>query len=268
VLRDLGNSGRRRINGTEVHWVDAGTGAPVVLVHGLSDTHRTWRNLIPFLVANGRRVISVDLPGHGLSGRPNASYTLEFHAKAVSDLARALRLGPFDLVGHAYGGDVAMAMCRLKRRRVRTLSLIASAGGAEEIGIALRVLALPGMESIAQASLSIGTRVGLRVAAGGSAPSEERDWHAWQNATAGTGRAVHRSARHLTERKRSRGRKSNFGRLPPIRLFSGDADPVHPYVHSVRLAAAIPGTRLYRFRGIGHFPHLECAEALADALSR
>ncbi|WP_437767728.1 alpha/beta fold hydrolase [Sorangium sp. So ce281] len=86
----------------------------MVLVHGLSDSCRTWNRLAPALAAAGRRVVALDLPGHGDSARPDAPYTVAWYAGVVAEWSRALRLGDFDLVGHSFGGSIAMCVATVR----------------------------------------------------------------------------------------------------------------------------------------------------------
>src|SRR5687768_2691179 len=93
---------------TELHWVERGRGRPLVLLHGLADSHRTW---LPFARAfPDRRVLMLDLPGHGLSGRPDAPYTPEWYAEVLGAWWDELGLEDVDLVGHSYGGALAQTL--------------------------------------------------------------------------------------------------------------------------------------------------------------
>jgi pimeloyl-ACP methyl ester carboxylesterase len=68
------------VEGVLLHWAELGEPngkPPLVLLHGLNDCYRTWRQLAPRLACD-RRVLMPDLPGHGLSGRPDASYELRW----------------------------------------------------------------------------------------------------------------------------------------------------------------------------------------------
>src|SRR5438128_8422718 len=94
-------SGLIRVHDTNVHWAEAGKGRPCILLHGLSDSYRTWRWVAPEL-ARTRRVLMPDLAGHGLSGRPDASYTLAWHASVIGGWIDALGLDDFDLIGHSF----------------------------------------------------------------------------------------------------------------------------------------------------------------------
>jgi pimeloyl-ACP methyl ester carboxylesterase len=85
----------------------AGEGIPVVLLHGLGDTAATWDR---FASSLGRPAHALDLRGHGGSPRC-AEYTVD--AMVADVLAATSELGPFDLVGHSMGGQVASVLaCR------------------------------------------------------------------------------------------------------------------------------------------------------------
>src|SRR5262245_26238949 len=115
------------VEGVELHWAEQGQGRPLVLLHGLSDSHRTWRPVVPALAAR-RRVITPDLPGHGLSSRPDASYELSWYAAVIGAWMDALDLDGIDLVGHSYGGGVAQQLLLERGARVRRLGLVAAGG--------------------------------------------------------------------------------------------------------------------------------------------
>ena len=51
-----------------LNWTEAGHGPPILFLHGLNDSHRTWRKIWPRL--EGRRILMLDLPGHGMSSDP------------------------------------------------------------------------------------------------------------------------------------------------------------------------------------------------------
>src|SRR4051812_50016912 len=69
-------------NGTRLHAVVGGSGAPVLLLHGWPQTWRAWRPLMPVLAAHGHRVIAPDLRGTGGSDRPPSGDDKDTHAGA------------------------------------------------------------------------------------------------------------------------------------------------------------------------------------------
>src|SRR3954466_7936617 len=81
-----------RIESTRLHWAEMGESAhepAVIALHGLNDCHLTWRSVAPTL-ARTRRVFMLDLPGHGFSERPDASYELGWYGQLVARWMEAL----------------------------------------------------------------------------------------------------------------------------------------------------------------------------------
>src|SRR5579859_6728071 len=107
------------IDGVKLHWVEYGRSGPLpaaVLLHGLIDSHHTWRQIAPEL-ARDRRVLVLDLPGHGLSDRPDTRYELAWYSRLVASWMEALGLSQIDVVGHSLGGGIALMLLRSCRWR-------------------------------------------------------------------------------------------------------------------------------------------------------
>src|SRR5580704_17151351 len=187
-----------RIQGVDLHWAELGSGRPMVLLHGLCDSHRTWSMVAPAL-ARSHRVLMLDLADHGLSTRPDASYTLEWHAGVVGEWLEALGLEGVDLVGHSFGGGVAQRMLLKHRARIRRLALVAAGGLGREVGLALRLASLPHVvEHLGQPFMSRGTHLALN-AAGGAFSRDEIAVLSNINARPGTARAFARSVRDVID---------------------------------------------------------------------
>jgi epoxide hydrolase 4 len=97
------------VNGLGLHYVEAGEGFPVVLLHGFPEFWYTWRYQIPALVNAGFRVIAPDLPGFNLSDKPSGlqNYRIEVVAQEISQFIRSLGIERAAVVGHDWGGSVA-----------------------------------------------------------------------------------------------------------------------------------------------------------------
>jgi len=111
-----------------------GERAPVVLIHGFGGDLNNWLFTQPVL-AQARPTYSIDLPGHGQSGKQVEGGDLEFFASAVFALLEALEIGSAHLVGHSLGGAIALELSLSHPGCVRSLTLIAPAGLGPEINI-------------------------------------------------------------------------------------------------------------------------------------
>ena len=81
-------------------------GPPVAFLHGLSSSTRSYAWL-PAEITSGRRIVKIDLRGHGASDRAPGTYVLERYGADVVAVLRELATGPAVLVGHSLGGCVA-----------------------------------------------------------------------------------------------------------------------------------------------------------------
>lgn len=97
-----------KVNGVELHYLVAGSGDPIILVHGYAETSHMWLPLIKELQKN-HLVIAPDLRGFGDSGMPDSGYTKAVMAQDIHALASALKLGHVRIVGHDIGLMVAYA---------------------------------------------------------------------------------------------------------------------------------------------------------------
>ena len=212
------------------------------------------------MLARRRRVLMLDLAGHGLSERPDASYALDWHARVVGAWLQELGLDEVDLAGHSYGGGVALWMLLLEHRaRIRRLALVAAGGLGRDVCVPLRLAATPFVvERFGQPFMARGTRLALR-AAGGAFDREEIARLSSMNAIAGTARAFARSVRDVIDWRGQHRHVLDGGSalapLPPVALFWGDRDPVIPIAHAQATASLLGGAPLTRFANCGHFPH-------------
>ena len=106
------------VHGLRMHYVSAGEGPAVILLHGFPDTHAVWRRQIPALVARGFRVIAPDLRGYGRTDAPAGvgAYAIEFLCADILGLMDRLGLQQASLVGHDWGGLVGWHVGRCCRQ--------------------------------------------------------------------------------------------------------------------------------------------------------
>lgn len=249
---------------------------PLLLLHGLSDSCRTWNRIVPAL-AVGRRVVALDLPGHGKSGRPDATYDPAFYARTVSLWLEMLRaedsdFDSFDVVGHSLGGGIAQRLLlESVGPRIARLGLVSAGGLGTEVALPLRLAAMSGaIELTSQYLMGVGTRAGMRVL-GGDFDAEDRAHLASVNARAGTARALARTLKSALDYKGQRehllDHAHRLERLPPIRVFWGDKDQVIPVAHAHAVLRFVDGATVRRFAKAGHYPHREAALDLLPELT-
>lgn len=101
-----------KYKGRKVWYTDSGKGTPIVLLHGYLESSEVWNGFEEKL-ASDFRVISVDLPGHGLSDVYGATHTMEFIATIVKELLDSMGINRVFLAGHSLGGYVTLAFLEL-----------------------------------------------------------------------------------------------------------------------------------------------------------
>ena len=143
----------------------AGSGPPIVLIHGMLNSSSHWRS-VALNLAGEYTVIAPDLIGHGDSAAPRGDYSLGAHAASIRDLLAAIGIDRATIVGHSLGGGVAMQFFYQFPQRVERLALISSGGLGREVTPSLRSAALPGVSPLL--ALTIRPRLVGALAAGGA----------------------------------------------------------------------------------------------------
>lgn len=117
--------------GMQLHYRDQGNKydkVPLILLHGMSSSLHTWDSVV-FYLKEKRRVISVDLPGFGLTGpSPENIYNYDYYSKFIDSFTTQLGIKRFILVGNSMGGAIAWNYALYKPTNVVKLVLIDAAG--------------------------------------------------------------------------------------------------------------------------------------------
>jgi pimeloyl-ACP methyl ester carboxylesterase len=156
------------IHGHRRAFVKVGQGPVVLLLHGLGCDHTTWEPVIDSL-ARRYTVIAPDLLGHGLSAKPRADYSVGGYANGMRDLLTCLGVDRVTVVGHSFGGGVAMQFAYQFPERTERLILVASGGLGPEVSPFIRAITTPGFHPVMGALTLPGVRhvgkAGLRALA-------------------------------------------------------------------------------------------------------
>src|SRR5919107_3552341 len=264
------------LHGHRVIYRMAGSGPPVVLIHGMVNSSRHWEQ-VALRLADDHTVIAPDLVGHGDSATPRGDYSLGAHAAVIRDLLSALGIGRATIVGHSFGGGVAMVFFWQFPHRVERLGLVSSGGLGPEVSPLLRSIAVPGASaliSLAGADRVTGAldRAGTTLRARGSGLGGQRQAIARALRPLGGPGAREAFVHTLRAVIDARGQRvSAADRLylleaVPTLIAWGERDRTIPIAHGRAAHAAGPHSRFVELAGAAHFPHLEAPDALADAL--
>ena len=265
-----------RVDGDRVVYRRAGRGPVLLLVHGMAGSSLTWRHVMPAL-ARRFTVVAPDLLGQGLSDKPSGDYSLGAQANTLRDLLDALGFQRATIVGQSLGGGVAMQFAYQYPERCERLVLVDSGGLGHEVTPYLRMLTVPGFESVFPLLCTPGLcAAGDRIASWldqlgvRSSPASQEVWRSYTSLADEDGRrAFFRSLREVIDFSgqavSALRRLSRAARLPTL-IVRGDQDPFIPVSHGLAAHQAIPGSRLEIFPGVGHYPHCEAPERFVAVL--
>jgi pimeloyl-ACP methyl ester carboxylesterase len=264
------------LHGHRVVYRTAGSGPPVVLIHGMINSSRHWE-AVALQLADRYTVIAPDLIGHGDSATPGGDYSLGAHAAAIRDLLTAIGVERSTIVGHSLGGGVAMQFFYQFPQRTERLVLISSGGLGREVSPLLRGAALPGAATLLALAAHRhvirtltttggqlrrrGVGIGVSVQAVGRAlrPLEQ----------AGAREAFLATLRSVIDihgqRVSARDRLYLLAELPTLIVW-GERDGTIPISHGLAAHEAIPGSRFETLPRAAHFPNLEDPDGLAAVL--
>jgi pimeloyl-ACP methyl ester carboxylesterase len=247
----------------------------VVLVHGLAGDSRTWDRVMPILAAD-HDVIAPDLIGHGESAKPVGDYSLGAFASGLRDLLAVLDVPSATIVGHSFGGGVAMQLAYQHPELVDRLVLVASGGLGREVTWFLRALSLPGVEYVMPLGfprplINGANEVGRIL--GRFNPLSPKLGELWRGysslADASNRQAFVKTMRSVIDvggQTVSANDRLYLAARVPTLIVWGERDAVIPVEHGRAAHRAIASSRLDVIDGVGHFPHVEAPDRFNEVL--
>ena len=261
------------LHGNRVAYLDEGAGDVLLLIHGIGGSSDCWRAVVHKLAAR-HRVIAVDLLGHGRSDKPRGDYSLGAFAVWLRDFLDALNIAEATVIGHSFGGGVALQFAHQHKEYCRRLVLISSGGLGPDLGKLLRMLSLPGAELVLQLvgsgpAIKVGGALRKRALSSGRETSRYSETLKGQAALSDrkARAAFLRTLRSVVDHRGQtvcaldRLRKD----LPTLIIF-GEQDHCIPVDHARSAHHAIPGSLLHLIPGVGHQPQVECADTVVGLL--
>ena len=255
------------VKGQVVHLRDEGPRddpLPVVLLHGTADSLHTWQGWVPALRGQ-RRVITLDLPGFGLTGPFGGAYAPDdyrgdTYARFVLDLLDELKLPRVALGGHSFGGEVAWRLATLAPARVERLILVDATGpdvtgGSQPLGF--WIARAPGLGWFAEEVLPRALVLQGLVKAYADPQkigAELVDRHFELALREGNRRALGQRLRQATPGQ-------DFERVKTLKMPTlvvwGGQDRMLPPAAGQAFLKAIDGSQMVLFQDLGHLPHEE-----------
>jgi pyruvate dehydrogenase E2 component (dihydrolipoamide acetyltransferase) len=230
----------------------AGDGLPVVLVHGFGGDLNSWMFTQPAL-AEDRRAIALDLPGHGGSVKKVGRGDPESLADAVEGALKALRIERAHLVGHSMGGAIAALVARRRPQGAASLTLIAPAALGPEINFPfIEAFVRAGRRREAAEALSLLVHDPALVS---RAMVEETLRYKRLDGVAAALSTIARA--WFPDGHQALDLRAPLAALAvPVQLIWGRQDRIIPVGHGEALAARFP---VHVIDAAGHLPHLEKA---------
>jgi pimeloyl-ACP methyl ester carboxylesterase len=264
------------LHGHRVIYRVAGSGPPVVLIHGMVNSSRHWEE-VALRLADRYTVIAPDLIGHGDSAAVRGDYSIGAHAASIRDMLAVIGIDRATIVGHSLGGGVAMQFFYQFPQRTERLVLVSSGGLGHEVSPLLRSAALPGMSGVIgvvahRRILDSLWELGKRLRARGH--SKGVYVHAIVRALRpleqpGARAAFLHTLRSVIDvhgqRVSAVDRLYLLGSMPTLVVW-GERDHTIPLEHGRALHEAVPHSRFETLPRAAHFPHLEDPEGLARVL--
>ena len=263
------------VDGLPTRYLTAGTGPPLVLLHGAGDNALDWRWVMPHLSAT-HLVYAPDLPGAPDSARPAADYSPGFFERFVAGFLDALDIERAAMVGNSLGGLVALRLALSAPARVTALVLVDSAGLGCAVNPVFTSVNVPGLSEAAMPlwRTPIGAyqrawgRAALLFARPGSVP---REWLAEQRRLALSPGYLEAHLTALRAQVSPGGQREvlvdqlSLLKMPTLVVW-GARDRVFPEPQARDAAARLHEGSLAVIPDCGHMPHVECPDLFVAAL--
>ena len=264
------------IEGVRLHYVDEGSGPPIVMFHGNTMWSYLYRKMIPPLVAAGYRCVAPDLMGSGLSDKPadESAYSLQRHVQLVTGLIEHLELQDVTTVGEDWGGPISLRYAIEHRDNTRALVILSTFVRPMKLPAFFRVLFRSGGFSsflIRRMNLFLAMmfRVGFRRPVNPRAMEQYRMPHrtaATRATLAAFPRMIptddrHPNADYIWGIERTLARWD----IPVLVMFA-DKDIGFRAAEGQRIADLVPNGRFHLVRNAGHYLQEDAGEETAERM--
>lgn len=256
------------VDGIRVHYRDRGAGPAIVLLHGSNASLFTWEGWAATL-SREHRVLSLDLPGHGLTGPdPEGRYSAAEMAERVDHFAAALGLEHFSVAGNSMGGDVALHLALAHPARIDKLVLVDAHAYPQPLPTMLALFTVPVLGQLTR-WITPRFAVALSVRDVYGDPSRVTDEGIDRYYELLLREGNREATRQRLSNRRDDGLGAHYGEIhAPTLVLWGSRDRWIAPDKGERLAREIPGAKLVILDGLGHVPMEEDpARSVAEVIA-
>lgn len=265
------------VDGIRTRYWDAGSGdEAVLLIHGIGRYVEDWLSFIDTL-ASSHRLVALDLPGYGLSGKPcSFPYTLDAFAGFVGAFLDTLHLDVVSVIGHSLGGAIATRFAIMFPERCHGLILVSSAGLGRGLSLLFKLASIPLVgELLTRPDPSKGEQT-MRFIVHDIAtitPEMSAFDHAMatqEGAPQAFLKTVRASVNILGQKPGAYGPnlRGLSGVGPRVGCIWGREDRIIPPSHADKVAETLPGAMIRVIDGCGHLPMREKPALFNEAVAR
>lgn len=265
------------VEGHQMHAVVAGNGPDLVLIHGLSSSLREFTYGLIDALSPRYRVYAIDRPGKGWSDWPADGWRLETQARLVRGAALALGASRPVVLGHSYGGSVALAWAVHWPESMAALVPLSAPSHVrpDRLGLYYQMISHPllawaGVPLISAWAPDWAVGRAVRDTFAPQLPPEDYMPRAGPELTLRRETLAANGAcrRHLLA-EIAHQQPHYTGLSMPVEILHGDADTIVPApLHAEALAREVPGAALTLMPGMGHMPHITAPEEVIAAIDR
>jgi pimeloyl-ACP methyl ester carboxylesterase len=277
------------INGMRIHYRDEGdpNGQPIVLIHGILSSLHTWEQwhlgltniglkdseLTNKGLAKTYRIISLDVPGFGLTGGPDNpdDFSEDLLHDSFSQFINQLQLDDFILAGNSLGGYISAHYAANNPDKVKKLILIDPAGAPQDLPFILRLASMPGINSLAANVFPpFIVAMGVKDVYGDQERITKANMDRYIHLSLRPGaKQAYANTIAMLDEKNSKQEPLNFAKITaPTLLMWGEKDIWVPVALSEQWLTNIPGSTLITYPDAGHVPMEEIPQqTLQDALT-
>jgi len=263
------------VNNIRINYSDVGEGEALVLVHGFASSTYTWRYIEEHFIGK-YRVISIDLKGFGFSSKPHdQKYSIHDQSEILIEFMEKLGLSCVTVMGHSYGGAVALATFRSSRNKgqdlIKRLILIDSASYRHDFPDFISVLRTPLLNRISLSIVpsKINANFVLREAFydDKKITKEMIDLYSYYLNLPGAHSALIQTANQIVPDDVEDFTKFYSKIDIPVLIIWGKKDQIVPISNGIRLQREIPNASFKVIENCGHMPQEECPEIVVHHIS-